>query len=106
LDEPTDAATELNQKKEIDADLFAAKQIESDRLLMGTLESLLIELINQEIEDKNGKSAAYGVGLYWDYADKAVIEYFANRDHPEFVVRATRMLTTLSLDTHEEGSML
>ena len=103
LDRPTDPATELRQSAEMAADLFSARRIEADRKLTGTLERLLLSLINEEVEAKNGKSAAYGVGLNWDYADRAVIAYFTKRDHPEFVVRATRMLDLLAADTHEEG---
>jgi hypothetical protein len=103
LDKATDASIELSQKRETEADLFAAKRIEADKKLTTTLERLLIDLINQEIERKNGKSPAYGVGLNWDYADKSVIAYFTKQDHPEYVVRATRILTALAADTHEEG---
>jgi hypothetical protein len=103
LDKAADASIELSQKVETAADLFAAKKLEADKKLTGTLERLLLALIDREVEVKNGQSPAYGVGLHWDYADKAVIAYFANRDHPEFVVRATRILTLLAADTHEEG---
>jgi len=103
LDKATDPAIELSQKLETEADLFAARRIETDKKLATTVERLLIDLINQEIERKNGKSAAYGVGLNWDYADKAVIAYFTDKDHPEYVVRATRILTVLAADTREEG---
>lgn len=103
LDRATDASIELSQRVETAADLFAAKKIEADKKLAGTLESLLLALINHEVEAKNGKSPAYGVGLHWDYADKAVIAFFTKKDHPEFVVRATRMLGLLAADTHEEG---
>lgn len=103
LDRATDASVELSQRVETAADLFAAKKLEADKKLAGALESLLLVLINHEVEAKNGKSPAYGVGLHWDYADKAVIAYFTKKDHPEFVVRATRMLGLLATDTHEEG---
>ena len=103
LDRPTNAAIQLTQKLETDADLFAAQQIETNKKLTTTLERLLIDLLNREIERKNGKSAAYGVGLNWDYANKSVIAYFTNKDHPEYVIRSTRILTTLADDTHEEG---
>lgn len=103
LDKATDASIELSQKWETEADLFAAKQIEMDRKLTTTVERLLIDLMNREIERKNGKSPAYGVGLNWDYADKSVIAYFTDKDHPEYVIRATRILTTLAADTREEG---
>lgn len=100
---PVDVGVELSQTRETRADLFAAKQIESNDKLTKTLERMLIDLLNEEIEKKNGKSPAYGVGLNWDYADKSVVKYFADRDHPEYVVRATRMLQTVATDTHEEG---
>jgi hypothetical protein len=103
LDKATDASIEPSQRVETAVDLFAAKKIEADKKLAGTLESLLLVLINHEVETKNGKSPAYGVGLHWDYADKAVITYFTKKDHPEFVVRSTRMLSLLAADTHEEG---
>jgi hypothetical protein len=103
LDKPMDAAIQFSQMRETEADLYAAKQIELNKKLTATLEGLLIDLMNQEIERKNGKSSAYGVGLNWDYADKSVIAYFADKDHPEYVIRATRMLQFLAQDLHEEG---
>lgn len=97
------AAIELSPQAETAADLFAAKKIETDKRLTNALEGLLTALIDQEVAEKNGKSAAYGVGLHWDYANKRVIQYFANQDHPEFVIRATRMLALIAADTHEEA---
>jgi hypothetical protein len=103
LEQKIDASVAMSQKLETEADLFAAKRVEANGKLKDALESVLLALINSEIEVKNGTSPAYGVGLHWDYADKAVIAYFANTDHPEYVVRATRMLAFLARDTHEEG---
>jgi len=103
LTRPTDAAIELSQKLETEADLYAARQIETDKKLATVLENLLIRLMNWEIEKKNGKSAAYGVGLNWDYADKSVVKYFTDQNHPEYVIRATRILTALAADMHEDG---
>lgn len=102
LDSEQQAGIELAQGAETAADLFAAKKIEADRRLTVALEGMLVALIDQEVAEKNGKSPAYGVGLHWDYANRRVIQYFANQDHPEFVIRATRILTFLASDMHEE----
>ena len=103
LDSKQKAEIELAQEAETAADLFAAKQIEADRPLTLALEKMLVSLVDQEVTEKNGKSPAYGVGLRWDYANKRVIQYFANQDHPEFVIRAARILTLVASDTNEES---
>jgi hypothetical protein len=64
---------------------------------------MLIALIDQEVADKNGKSLAEGVGLHWDCANRRVVQYFANQDHPEFVVRATRILAFVASQTGDEA---
>lgn len=103
LDSEEEARIDLVREAETAADLFSARQIEADRRLTVVLEEMLVSLIDQEVAEKNGKSPAYGVGLHWDYANRRVIQYFANQDHPEFVIRATRILTLVALDTHEES---
>jgi hypothetical protein len=103
LDSKHKAAVEMTQKEETAADLFAARQIELDKGLRVNLQRMLISLIDGEVAEKNGKSPSYGVGLHWDYASKRIIQYFANQDHPEFVIRATRMLTFLAEDTHDDA---
>jgi hypothetical protein len=103
MEQQRKAAIDLAQQKEIAADLYAARQIEKDKQLTTSLEAMLVALIDQEVAEKNGKSPSYGVGLHWDYANKRVIQYFANQDHPEFVIRATRILTFVATDTHEQG---
>jgi len=103
LQQQRQAAIELTQQNETNADLYAAKQIAKDKRLTGFLEEMLIALVNQEVTDKNGKPLSYGVGLRWDYANGSVIQYFNNQDHPEFVIRATRMLGQIATDTRDDA---
>ena len=103
LEQKRKAAIALAQEKETGADVYAARQIEKDKHLTSSLESMLMLLIDQEVAEKNGKSPSYGVGLHWDYANKRIIQYFANQDHPEFVIRATRILTVIATDTHDQA---
>lgn len=103
LQHKEDAAIALSQKSETDADLFAATKIEADKGLTLSLEGMLMALIDQEVAEKNGKSPAYGVGLHWDYANKRVVQYFDDQDHPEFVIRATRILALIASNTHEDA---
>jgi hypothetical protein len=97
------ASIKIAQETENAADLFAAKRIASNRHLTVLVERMLISLIDQEVAGKNGKSPALSAGLHWDYANKKVVQYFATQDHPEFVVRATRILTFLASNTGDEA---
>jgi hypothetical protein len=103
LDAKVNANVQIGQQSENAADLFAAKQIASDKHLTVLVERMLISLIDQEVAVKNGKPLAEGAGLHWDYANRGVVQYFANQDHPEFVVRATRILTVLASITGDEA---
>jgi hypothetical protein len=103
LEQKRMAAIALVQETESAADLYAARQIEKDKQLTTSLEAMLMLLIDQEVAEKNGKSPSYGVGLHWDYANERIIQYFANQDHPEFVIRATRILTVIAADTHDQA---
>ena len=101
IDRPV-TALELRQKDESDADLFAARQILKNRPVTRDLEGILIALINREVIDKTGDvSAAYGVGLQYDYQSQAMIQYSTMGDHPEFVIRGTRMLDEISKGTKD-----
>jgi hypothetical protein len=103
LERKKEAAIALSRKSETEADLFAATKIEVDKGLTLSLEEMLVALIDQEVAEKNGKSPAYGVGLHWDYANKRIVQYFDDQDHPEFVIRATRILAFIASDTHEDA---
>jgi len=62
-----------------------------------------IGLINNEIEAKVGTIQVAGVGILWDYTNKKVVEYLNAGDHPEYVVRATRLLIASADASGEEG---
>ena len=85
------ARDDLNQKRELKADEYCARRAyASNRSL--DLETFLLGLVNNEIEAKVGVVKVAGVGILWDYTNKKVVEYLNAGDHPEYVVRATRLL--------------
>jgi hypothetical protein len=94
-------AITLQQRRETDADLYAARQIQRNRHIAVDLENMLLSLINREVIEKVGAPRSYGVGINFDYSSGQMIRYFANQDHPEFIIRATRTLQQLSVGTKD-----
>lgn len=87
--------SDLDRATELAADEFAAAQIAKleDHW---KIESMLLDLLNAEIESKVGPVEVPGVGLIFDYRDSAHVDFVNRGSHPEFVIRATRMLTVLA----------
>jgi hypothetical protein len=82
---------DLNQERELKADPYCAIRALSAKRSID-LETFLIGLINNELEAKVGVVTVAGVGTLWDYTNQHVVEYLNAGDHPEYVVRATRLL--------------
>ena len=92
---------ELRITRELRADHFAAQLVCSHSEDCGDLERVLISLVNEDRRSTNGKSTSLGVGLIWDYSDQESIAYFAQKDHPAFIFRATRMLSEMAQITDD-----
>lgn len=70
------------------------------------LVSMLIDLVNVEIMTRNGRPDSSGPGFAVDYASTMnnIIYYFDNdSDHPEFMVRAVRLLQQLAGMYHDRA---
>lgn len=98
------ADSNLDRAAELAADEFAAAQIAKlpDHW---KIESMLIDLLNAEIESKVGPTEVPGVGLIFDYRDSSHIDFVNRGTHPEFVIRGTRMLTVLA-DSYPDDGLL
>lgn len=98
------ADSDLDRAAELAADEYAAAQIAKlpDHW---KIESMLIDLLNAEIESKVGPTDVPGVGLIFDYRDSSHIDFVNRGTHPEFVIRGTRMLTVLA-DSYPDDGLL
>jgi hypothetical protein len=82
----------LDNKQEMEADSFFVQSIINNSRLRSSVEQLMIGILNAEIKQKVGIVPAYGVGIIYDYANQAVIEYARHETHPDYVIRLARML--------------
>ena len=83
----------ISHRQELEADEFAYKSIYSDDSRSLIVERLIIDIINSEIRRIIGpENLPYGVGIHYDYTGGQVMEYAARGTHPEFIIRATRLL--------------
>ena len=96
--------------KEYAADLTFAGKLAADKKLETDLVSMLIDLINAELISHNGKPDVYwGPGFALDYSQKKIAYYFDNdltdptKRHPEYMVRAVRILQQIAATTHDSG---
>jgi hypothetical protein len=81
----------LEHRPELEADSFFVSRLSTDYDGSLVLITLLVDLINARILAK-GIRPPPGVGIHFDYTDAQLVTYARGRSHPEFVVRATRML--------------
>jgi hypothetical protein len=92
---------ELQQDKELKADSYCAeltvrRSIKTKRTAFTTnLEQILIALANDEVITR-GLSPGQGVGLLKYYSASELIVYKNTGSHPEYVIRAARMLKLLA----------
>ncbi len=85
--DPSVATTKI-QNLETAADDFAADRLAHAPDEVGP--AMLISLINSEVVSKVGVPEQYGVGILYDYGTK--LDYSTGCSHPEYIIRATRML--------------
>jgi hypothetical protein len=91
----------IDNNKELKADLFAERQIARNRHLRDTTEGLLLSVINNELRLKIGPPETCGAGIYYDPNSAAVITYLSRKTHPEFIIRASRMLMQFARDSRD-----
>jgi hypothetical protein len=91
-------ASSLNQKNELLADAWFVQHLRQDRNKQGSVEVTLSQLLYAQVRRKIGSANLYlGTGVP---LPNQTVEYAKSGDHPEFVFRATRMLS-LSYDRPE-----
>jgi hypothetical protein len=99
---------ELQQEKELRADAYCAdlavkaSSNSKHSTSVKILEQILIALANAEVITRH-LSKGEGPGLLKYYSSTELIEYEKHGDHPEFVVRATRMLKVLAALTKDDA---
>ena len=95
------AIDELQQAKELRADSYCAGLIvkrshaTKQTVFTKNLEQILITLANDEVITRH-LTVGMGPGLLKYYSSGELIDYESRGDHPEYVIRATRMLSVLA----------
>jgi hypothetical protein len=95
------SADELQQEKELRADAYCADLIVKPAsgvahvTYVKILEQILIALANDEVITRH-LAKGQGPGLLKYYSPSELIAYENQGDHPEYVIRATRMLKILA----------
>jgi hypothetical protein len=85
------ASSSIDQRFELEADAWFAEQLPRDPARRLSLETLLLDLLYAQVRAKVGSEnlfPATGVPL-----TSSLIVYGEHSTHPEFVIRATRMLS-------------
>lgn len=96
------SSSSLDQKKELGADAWFVQHLQQDPQRQSAVENTLLNLLYAQVRQKIGSKnlfPATGVPITDQW-----IEYARMGTHPEFVVRATRMLS-LSFDRPETINM-
>ncbi|MFY0602704.1 MAG: hypothetical protein JXQ93_02060 [Flavobacteriaceae bacterium] len=89
----------INHKNETSADIFLVNSILNEESISFQFSSIIVDLLNIEIYNKIGETP-HGVGLHFDYNNEKFIEYTNQRSHPEFVIRASRILSIIAEKPH------
>lgn len=92
LDAPTSTATG-NQDLENQADEFAAARISASSQYVVGLSNMLLGMLNNELQARMPKTNVQGPAIFLFGRD--AIEVLATGSHPEFLVRAARILARL-----------
>lgn len=93
----------LSMRQELEADTFAVLQMQYDSAYRVAVESMLIDVVNSQIRRKLGGDLPAGVSIIYDYNDQRIVEYLRSGSHPEFVVRAARMLSVSAEASQDLG---
>lgn len=96
-------SSDIENKYELEADSFFVNTIATDKMLLVSVETTLLDLLNAEMQQKNGVIETQGAGIIYDYTNSKVVEYSRQLTHPEFVVRLGRMLELSTLKSDESG---
>lgn len=94
------ASSSLARDEELTADRFAFQQINKDQSSLVDVGNVVIGLLNSEIFDKVGE-VPQGMGILYDYNNKKMVTYLEQGNHPEFVIRCTRILELISAKNYD-----
>lgn len=90
------------QLQELEADSVVAAVACTDSTLRFDMTRMLLDMLNEELAAKQ-KHQPFGVGVHYDYISTESIEYSTIGSHPEFLVRALRMLALIRDPVLEHG---
>jgi hypothetical protein len=93
----------IDNREELQADSFFVHSITANTILRISVERLMLNMLNSEIEHKVGKVQTQGVGLIYDYTNEHIVEYARQPTHPEYVIRLSRMLELSSKRSGDKG---
>lgn len=86
------ASSIIIQRQEFAADSFMVSKIYDQQLFDEQIAFLLLDIINMEIANKTNKPLTFGVGILLDYDSPDAIEFSKKQSHPEYIIRAMRVL--------------
>lgn len=86
------ATSSLQNREELQADSFLVHALVPHYSLRISLERMVMDILNAEIEQEVGKIQTVGVGIIYDYTGKQIVTYARQPTHPEYVIRLSRML--------------
>lgn len=93
----------FDNRDELQADSFFVQSIVPRDELRSSEQSLMMSILNAEIEQKVGKVQTAGVGIIFDYTNKQIVTFSEQPTHPEYVVRLSRMLELSAKMSKDEG---
>jgi hypothetical protein len=86
-------ATKVQQMREMQADEFAAARISRSAAQVNAVSGLLIEILDAELDARLPKAKLYGPMIH--FFSHESVDVLAYSSHPEFVVRAARILAEM-----------
>lgn len=96
-------SSSIDNKAELQADSVFVHTISSNTNRRISVERLMLNILNAEIEQKVGVVEVYGVGIHYDYTNKNVVTYARQPTHPEYVIRLARMIELSSKLSGDKG---
>ena len=93
----------LQNEEELQADSFFVHALAPHKQRRISEETMMLDILNAEIEGKVGKIQTAGVGLIYDYTNRQIVSYAQQPTHPEFVIRLSRMLELSSKASADSG---
>lgn len=87
------ARASTDHRQELAADAFVVRQLAGDPERRLAVENLALDLLNSELRRAVGpENLPHAAGVIFDYRNEHVVRYLDRGTHPEYFVRAARIL--------------